>query len=70
MPSSDDKCWCMKCHDFRKVVDAKVVKTSTGKSRLAGKCEKCGTKVSKFIAGAKKGGRSRKSRGGSRKSKK
>jgi hypothetical protein len=45
-----EKGYCVKCRAKREVVNPKVVKFGKRKA-MQGLCKKCGTKVTKFIAG-------------------
>ena len=40
---------CMKCKKQVEIKDGKVVKMKGGRQRLAGVCNKCGTKVSRIL---------------------
>uniref|UniRef100_A0A6C0AV94 DUF5679 domain-containing protein n=1 Tax=viral metagenome TaxID=1070528 RepID=A0A6C0AV94_9ZZZZ len=41
--------YCVKCKEKRTMKDTKKIKTKNGRNALSGVCEKCGTKMMKFV---------------------
>jgi len=46
--------YCVKCRKMEEMKDCKEKKTSNGRTMMQGPCKKCGTTISKFMAGEKK----------------
>ena len=46
--------YCVKCRCMSEMKEGKEKKTSNGRTMMQGPCKKCGTTISKFMAGAKK----------------
>ena len=45
--------YCLKCKKQQSIKDAKLKTTSNGRKMVGGTCEKCGTKISKFVSNKK-----------------
>lgn len=45
---------CFSCKAVRVMVNPKTKTTSNGRTMVQGKCEKCGTTISKFVKNASK----------------
>jgi len=40
---------CFKCREKTTIKDPQIIQSKNKRSRVTGTCEKCGTKISKFI---------------------
>ena len=47
--TSNEMGYCVKCKEKRIMKDTKKVQTKNGRNALSGVCEKCGTKMMKFV---------------------
>ena len=46
---SKSTAYCLSCRKMMKITGCKLTKSSKGQPMVKGKCEKCGTKVNKFV---------------------
>lgn len=46
--------YCVRCKKKRRMTNVKKVHMKNGRRRLAGRCSRCGTRMSKFIRSKKK----------------
>ena len=47
--TSNEMGYCVKCKEKRTMKSTKKVQTKNGRNALSGVCEKCGTKMMKFV---------------------
>ena len=49
LPQTEVSAFCVRCKDWRPMLDPQQVVTANGHARLKGTCLKCGTQMSKFV---------------------
>ena len=50
----EGEAYCVKCKKMVNVKDGVIKMSKNGRRMLSGTCDKCGTKVNKFLANEKK----------------